>query len=161
LIYDSCAPGARLIGVEYMIPKDKYLKLDPMEQKLWHSHEYEVKSGMLILPTPESHKHSQKGKDVWENLETQAMEQVVGLYGKLFHFWEVDRGDELPLGLPRLMGSLTQDEQLDLDSALADRNKRFGVDHKRKAELRKHIEQPGVPESADSWWKEAERNKIR
>ncbi len=33
LIYDSCKPDARLIGVEFMIPKEKYEQLDPEEQK--------------------------------------------------------------------------------------------------------------------------------
>ncbi|OCT52452.1 hypothetical protein CLCR_10839 [Cladophialophora carrionii] len=76
LIYDSCKPGARLIGVEYMIPKHRYLKLDPEEQKFWHSHEFEVKSGMLVLPYPASHARQ---KDKWDELETKAMEEVVTL----------------------------------------------------------------------------------
>merc|ERR1712113_1312570 len=29
-----------------------YEKLDPEERKLWHSHVFEVKSGMLIMPAP-------------------------------------------------------------------------------------------------------------
>lgn len=33
LIYDSCKPDARLIGVEYMIPKERYEQLDLEEQK--------------------------------------------------------------------------------------------------------------------------------
>lgn len=35
LIYDSNEKNARLIGVEFMIPKEKYLTLDEEEQKLW------------------------------------------------------------------------------------------------------------------------------
>ena len=35
LIYDSSAPNARLIGVEYMVPKHIYETLEPDEQKLW------------------------------------------------------------------------------------------------------------------------------
>ncbi|KAI1615792.1 hypothetical protein EDD37DRAFT_207158 [Exophiala viscosa] len=156
LIYDSCKPDARLIGVEYMIPKERYLKLDPEEQKLWHSHEFEVKSGMLVLPYPESHRHR---KDAWDELETKAMEEVVKLYGKLYHFWEVDKGDELPLGLPRVMGSLTEFKQLDVDKAMAPRNKEEGIDQAKKRELREHIPLPGVPPTADNWWKEAKENK--
>jgi hypothetical protein len=49
---------------------------------------------------------------VWEIPETEEMKQVVGLYGKTFHFWQVDRGDELPLGMPELMMSFTKDEQV-------------------------------------------------
>ena len=50
-------------------------------------------------------------------------------------------------GYPKLMGSLTNSNQLDLDHALADRNKRFNVDHKEKAELRKEIVVPGLAAS--------------
>lgn len=156
LIYDSCSPSARLIGVEYMVPKHVYEKLDPEEQKLWHSHEFEVKSGMLVLPTPSTHKgHGDK----WEKLETEAMKEVVGLYGKLWHFWQVDKGHELPLGWPRLMGSLTDGRQTNLDEALKDRNERFDVDHRKKAEVRRGIQEPGIHENADGWWKEAKEKK--
>ena len=34
---------------------------------------------------------------VWEAAETAEMREIVGLYGKTFHFWQVDRGDKLPL----------------------------------------------------------------
>lgn len=45
------------------------------------------------------------------------------------------------------MGSLTDFGQLDLDSALKERNEREGVDHNAKRERRKGIEGPGVAES--------------
>ena len=93
LIYDSNRLDARLIGVEYMVPKHVYEKLDPEEQKLWHSHEFEVKSGMLVLPKPPA-----IPQEAWDAAELSAMHEVVGLYGKTWHFWQVDRGDELPLG---------------------------------------------------------------
>ncbi|KIX94129.1 uncharacterized protein Z520_10155 [Fonsecaea multimorphosa CBS 102226] len=157
LIYDSCKPGARLIGVEFMIPKARYEALDPQEQKYWHSHEFEVKSGMLVLPYPESHR---RRKDKWDELETKAMEEVVTLYGKLYHFWQVDKGDELPLGPPTLMGSLTESKQLDVDAAMKDRNEELGIDQPGKRKLREHIDLPGVSENADSWWKEAQQKKV-
>ena len=156
LIYDSCQPNARLIGVEYMIPKSKYEQLDPEEQKLWHSHEFEVKSGMLVLPYPTSHEGNESK---WDRLETEAMKEVVGLYGKLYHFWQVDRGDELPLGLPKLMGSLTSFKQLNVDKAMETRNKEGGIDQGEKRKMREEIELPGIHENADSWWKEAERER--
>ncbi|KAJ9500136.1 hypothetical protein H2202_004527 [Exophiala xenobiotica] len=187
LIYDSWKPDARLIGVEFMIPKEKYEQLDPEEQKycmfsrralttiviallgwhdrwarntdmyhLGHSHEFEVKSGMLVLPYPESHRHR---KDAWDELETKAMEEVVGLYGKLYHFWEVDKGHDLPLGPPKLMGSLTGFEQLNVDKAMAPRNQEQGIDQAKKRELREHIPLPGIPPNADNWWKDAQLNR--
>ena len=135
-----------------MIPKEKYETLPQREQKLWHSHEFEVQSGMFVLPTPESH----GGRtDEWSKLETQAMTEVVGLYGKTWHTWQVDLHEDIPMGVPKLMGSLTEYRQLDIDEALKDRNQRLGVDHRVKRELRKGIEGPGVAENADSWWKAA------
>jgi len=156
LIYDSCKPDARLIGVEFMIPKERYETLDPEEQKLWHSHEFEVKSGMLVLPYPESHKRQ---KDKWDRLETEAMTEVVNLYGKLYHFWQVDKGHDLPLGQPKLMGSLTEFEQTDVDREMAGRNREYGIDQQHKRTLREAIDLPGIHENADTWWKEAKREK--
>ncbi|KAH8804677.1 hypothetical protein F5884DRAFT_859296 [Xylogone sp. PMI_703] len=161
LIYDSARQDARLIGVEYMIPKHVYETLDPEEQKFWHSHEYEVSSGMLVMPKPQ-----EATVDNWEKMELEAMKQVVGLYGKTWHFWQIDKGDELPLanasnvrnvGVPKLMGALVKDGQLDLDKELESRNKRYDVDHKEKAKRRADagIEGPGVHPNADIWWKES------
>lgn len=61
---------------------------------------------MLIMPNP------LVPEGVWEIAETAEMREVVGLYGKTFHFWQVDRGDELPLGMPELMMSFTRDDQV-------------------------------------------------
>lgn len=49
---------------------------------------------------------------VWTMAETEEMKEIAGLYGKTFHFWQTDRGDELPLGMPMLMGSFTEDSQV-------------------------------------------------
>lgn len=153
LIYDSPEKDARLIGVEYMIPEHLYKTLPDDEKRLWHSHDFEVKSGMLVLPKP-------AGSDpaVWEKAETEAMKEIVGLYGKTWHFWQVDRGDTLPLGYPVLMGSLTSPKQVDLDKALVYRDKRFGVDHKKKADQRAGIEVPMIDPNANYWWKESDKN---
>ena len=52
IVYDSPKPNARLIGVEYMISPRLFDALPKEERKYWHTHEYEVKSGMLVMPTP-------------------------------------------------------------------------------------------------------------
>ncbi|PSS12769.1 hypothetical protein M430DRAFT_29358 [Amorphotheca resinae ATCC 22711] len=148
LIYDSNAKDARLIGVEYMIPKHVYLTLDPEEQKLWHSHEFEVKSGMLVFPKPDGW-----DTEEWEKAELAAMKEVVGLYGKTWHFWQTDLGHEVPLGYPTLMGSFTHADQLHMDEALKRRDQQFGISYKQKAAARADIPPPGVHENADYWWK--------
>lgn len=72
-----------LIGVKYIAPKHVYETLDPNKQKVWHTHVVEVKSGVLTMPTPSTHRgHGDK----WEKLETEAVKEAIGWYGKTWHF---------------------------------------------------------------------------
>ncbi|EKD19570.1 uncharacterized protein L3040_002551 [Drepanopeziza brunnea f. sp. 'multigermtubi'] len=148
LIYDAPTNPARLIGVEYMITRELYAGLDAEERKLWHSHDYEVRSGMLIMPNPSL------PNAVWEVAETEEMRSVVGLYGKTYHFWQVDRGDVLPLGKPELMMSFTQAEQVPWEK-VRERDRRFGVETAKKRGVREEagIEETEVHEDADGCWK--------
>ncbi|KAL2864994.1 OBAP family protein [Aspergillus lucknowensis] len=153
LIYDSPERNARLIGVEYMVTPRLFDTLPADERKLWHTHEYEVKSGMLIMPTPRGIPNA-----AWEAAETAEMRDLVPLYGKTFHFWQVDRGDPVPLGRPELMLSFTGEDKVrdavggGLGELVKGRDERFGVDTGVKAEKRKGI--PGVEKhpDADAMW---------
>ncbi len=49
-IFDSPEADARLIGVEYIISEKLFNTLSDEEKKLWHSHDYEVKGGILFMP---------------------------------------------------------------------------------------------------------------
>ncbi|KAI1145853.1 DUF1264-domain-containing protein [Nemania diffusa] len=149
ILYDSPDPNARIIGIEYMVTPRLYESLSAEERKLWHSHVYEVKSGMLIMPGPTAPGLQQ----AWEAAETQEMKHVVGLYGKAYHLWQTDRGDALPLGEPKLVTSFTADGQFDFEKAVGERDRRFGVDWKRKKRLREDVEVPGIHSDADSAWK--------
>lgn len=152
LLYDSPSPGARLIGIEYMIKPHLYETLDQEERRLWHSHVFEVKSGMLVMPQPSA----LIPQALWDKAETAEMEQVVELYGKVYHLWQVDRGDKLPLGKPQLMTSLTRVDQLPgLEKVMDERDKRFPrCDWRKKKEIRKYIGElqihPGKCESEGS-----------
>jgi hypothetical protein len=143
LIYDSPDANARLIGVEYMITPKIYDTLPKEERELWHSHIYEVKSGMLIMPAPAG-----TPQTIWQAAETAEMKDIIPLYGKTYHLWQVDRGDKVPLGQPQLMGSLTSDEVAKkahpggTKALLSDRDARYGVDHEKKAAARKDIQEP-------------------
>lgn len=125
-----------------MVPKEVYDTFDPEEQKLWHSHEFEVKSGMLILPKPAGYTDAE-----WEAAELSAMQEIIHLYAKTWHTWQPDAGHEYPLGRPVLMGSATSNEQIDLNVVMAKRNATFGVDHLQKAEARKDLEGHQIHES--------------
>ena len=134
-----------------MITPRLYEGLDAEEQKLWHSHVFEVKSGMLIMPKP-----SVIPDAAWELAENKEMEEVIHLYGKVYHLWQVDRGDKLPLGEPKLMTSFTKEEQLPggLEGLVRERDKSFGSDYKRKKEVRGYIEEPKIHDKADAAWKQ-------
>ena len=80
---------------------------------------------------------------IWEAAEMKEMEDVVGLYGKTYHFWQVDRGDKLPLGEPQLMMSFTERPE-GFEELLGKRDERYGVDSKQKAEKRGYIEKPEI-----------------
>ena len=135
-----------------MITPSLYKTLPEAERKLWHSHVFEVKSGMLIMPLP---KMAPIPAAAWDEAETREMEEVVGLYGKTYHFWQVDKGDVVPMGPPQLMTSFTGEHQLEngLEGLLKDRDQRFGVDFRQKAEKRKGIQEPDVYWGADEAWK--------
>uniref|UniRef100_A0A453L090 Oil body-associated protein 1A n=1 Tax=Aegilops tauschii subsp. strangulata TaxID=200361 RepID=A0A453L090_AEGTS len=105
LIFDGPEAGARLIGLEYIVTEELFLTLPDEEKPLWHTHEFEVKGGVLFMP------------GVPGVVERRDLEQVARTYGKTVHFWQVDRGDALPLGLPQIMMALTREGQLRQDLA--------------------------------------------
>ncbi|KAI9667364.1 MAG: hypothetical protein M1821_000179 [Bathelium mastoideum] len=148
ILYDSTGPNARLIGIEYMITPRLFATLPETERRLWHSHVFEVKSGMLVMPRP-----SGMPSLAWEKAEKAEMEQVVHLYGKVYHLWQTDRGDALPLGEPQLMTSFTEDRQMDWKQTVGKRDERMGEDSARKKEVREYIEVPEVHADADTTWK--------
>jgi len=148
LLYDSNEKNAKLIGVEYMIPIERFNTLPEEEKKYWHSHFYEVKSGLLVMPKP-------KGlpQVVWDTAETKEMEELVNWVGKTYHFWQVDRGDSLPFGEPQLMMSITKESQTE-KSKVERRDEGYGVDLDHKRELRKDIQLPPFPPGCDAFNKD-------
>lgn len=77
VIYDSDQPGARLIGVEYIISRRLFQGLPPEEQSLWHSHKYEVLSGQLVAP------------GVPLVPANRDADKLLDTYGKTWHFWSI------------------------------------------------------------------------
>ncbi|CAL8472325.1 g11868 [Coccomyxa elongata] len=140
VIYDSDAPDARLIGIEYIISRRLFEALPPEEKKFWHSHNYEVMSGQLFAPGV---------PNMAENIE---MQKLVDTYGKTWHTWQVDRGDPLPLGPAQLMMAFTDDGQLREDM-VADRDRRYGKNSAELREIRQKKVMPpeSVAEGANHW----------
>ncbi|XP_059630337.1 oil body-associated protein 1A-like [Cornus florida] len=129
LIYDSPEADARLIGLEYIVSEDLFLTLPDAEKCMWHSHEYEVKSGRLFMP------------GIPGAIQRKDMEKVCKTYGKVFHFWQVDKGDNLPLGLPQVMMALTRDGQV-YEHLAEDLEKRYNISMEEERKNRVHMTGP-------------------
>jgi hypothetical protein len=137
VIFDRNAPDARLIGIEYIVSKERFRNLTEDEKRLWHSHHYEVKSGILAAPgIPDLAEHAY-------------FSDLVTTYGKTFHTWQYDR-DDFPYGIPQLMMGLTEDGQAN-EALIRDRDHRLGISTAHKRRNRADIASPdGVP-GANSW----------
>ncbi|MGP2448494.1 uncharacterized protein DUF1264 [Pantoea sp. PNA 14-12] len=138
VIYDGNTRDARLMGVEYIISERLYRTLPAEEKKLWHSHQYEVKSGSLVAP------------GLPAVAEKALMTRIVNTYGKTWHTWHTDRDKQLPIGIPALMMGFTADGQMDA-RLLADRDRRFDIDSQKiRAERADIVAHPVVP-GANAW----------
>ncbi len=137
VIFDSNSSNARLIGIEYIIGEQRFRRLPEEEKRLWHSHHYEVKSGILIAPgIPELAEHAY-------------FEDLVTTYGKTFHTWQIDR-DDFPYGIPQLMMGFTEDGQANA-AMIESRDSRLGVSSLRRRRDRAGIPMPTVMPGANFW----------
>ncbi|VDB84576.1 unnamed protein product [Peniophora sp. CBMAI 1063] len=153
VIYDSDKPDARLVGIEYIVSEKIFVGLPQEEKRYWHSHKYEVESGMLQLQL----------KGAIPSIASDAAEQPAMLelqktYGKTIHTWQFDVHPDLPLGPPALMMSYTSDDQVPYD-LVRERDERYGVNTEEKRKLRKgYLPEYETVKGADEW--ETEKKAI-
>ncbi|XP_068667416.1 oil body-associated protein 2B-like [Aristolochia californica] len=140
-VYDSDESDARLIGVEYIVSEKIFETLSPEEQKLWHSHAYEIKAGYWINPS------------VPEMVQKPELQNLAKTYGKFWCTWQADRGDRLPLGGPALMMS-PQGVNMGLvkPELLNSRDNKYKVSNEKLRKARIEIEEPEwINPRADHW----------
>lgn len=138
VIYDSNQSNAKLIGVEYIV-SDRVFKSFPDEEKrLWHSHNYEVKSGELIAPS------------IPEIAEYAFMKNLVTTYGKTWHTWQIDRYPNLPTGIPQLMMGFIKDGQVK-QQMVENRDKRLNKNTQILKSARDDIPWPNIDAGANAW----------
>jgi len=138
IIYDSNKPDARLIGIEYLISEALFLGLDPEEKKYWHSHQFEVSSGMLVAP------------GLPERAEREFVTEVQGMYGKIVHTWQIDKHPLLPLGPPQLMTSLTADWQVD-QKLMLEKDVVTNMSSEERKRSRQDLPYTRKAKGADAW----------
>ncbi|MBB3103695.1 OBAP family protein [Azomonas macrocytogenes] len=138
VIFDGNGEDAKLMGVEYIISARLFHELPEDEKKLWHSHDYEVKSGALVAP------------GLPDIAEKELMEKVATTYGKTWHTWHTDRDKTLPYGIPALMMGFTADGQLDPELVKL-RDQRLGIDTQAVQRNRQAIAQPKIDPLANAW----------
>lgn len=142
-VYDSEKSEARLIGIEYIISDRLFEALPQEEQKLWHSHAYEIKSGLWVNP------------GIPEMIAKPELGNLAKTYGKFWCTWQVDRGDRLPLGAPALMMSPQGVSLGKIDPELVKkRDDKYNISTKAIQESRLEIEEPEWINPQADYWKE-------
>lgn len=144
IIFDGNGKDAKIMGIEYIISESLFRTLPAEEKKLWHSHQYEVKSGTLIAP------------GIPQAVEHELMKKLVSTYGKTIHTWHTDQERSLPVGSPMIMMGFTKDGQLH-PHLIEERDKRFGVSTSKIRKARADIIAPPVAHGANAW----EQGEIR
>ncbi|KXN84567.1 hypothetical protein AN958_12313 [Leucoagaricus sp. SymC.cos] len=148
VIYESDSPNAKLIGIEYIVSQKVFETLPKVEKKYWHSHQYEVESGLLQLQV----KNFVPGTVV-DVAEQPAMLELQQSYGKTVHTWAIDVSPDLPLGPPNLMAAYTSDDQVPTETVKA-RDTRLGVSTEAQKEYRRsYLPKYEKNEEADEWEK--------
>jgi len=137
VLYDANEPNARLIGIEYIISEKLFKSLPDEEKQFWHSHGYEVKSGVLVAPA------------LPEMAERAFMKDLVTTYGKTIHTWQIDR-DPLPFGSPSLMMAFTRDGMAN-PQLIAEKDQQCGSSTQDRRESRAEIPTPKKAQGADAW----------
>ena len=87
-LYNGRSANSRFIGIEYFITQAIFNTLPELERNLWHSHPFEVQTGLLFAPelSPE------------EDLEVA--QWLMGTFGKVTDTWHYY--EDFPLGPPTL-----------------------------------------------------------
>ena len=138
VIYDADRRQARLVGVEYIVSAKLFRTLPEEERKLWHSHRFEVMSGQLAAP------------GLTEAAEKTLMKDLVLTYGKTWQTWQVDRNDQVPMGIPQLLMGFTADGQID-PRLVAGRDREAGLSTADKKARRADLPAGKVEPGADAW----------
>jgi len=134
-LYDGNSTDARLIGIEYVVSRETAAQMPVEERKLWHSHAYEVRSGLLTVPELEGEE------------EMNFLSNFANSYGKIYHTW---RHTDLPTGIASIDMSFTADGQINPELSEA-ADALAGTTARERAEEREDIEIKPLLPGVDYW----------
>ena len=138
VLYNGNKSNSNIVGVEYFISRELFEGLPDEEKKFWHSHHYEVLSGMFVAP------------DVDEQDEPLLMEWLMTTYGKVVDTWHQE--ERLPFGAPRLGMALALDSQVDWSVVQRmDIDLGLKTNYKQRRQARKTLKVPTRAEGADEY----------
>ncbi|XP_022140109.1 oil body-associated protein 2A-like isoform X2 [Momordica charantia] len=139
-VYDSDDSNGRLI--EYIVSDRIFEALSAEEQRLWHSHAHEVKSGLWVNPR------------IPDSIARPELDDMAKTYGKFWCTWQLDRGDKLPVGAPALMMSPQAESPGKVKAELVGRrDERYKISTAEIAEGRMDVEEAEVEDSEADYWR--------
>lgn len=137
-LFNNSTPNARFIGNEYFITKALFDTLSMSERNLWHSHPFEVQSGLFVAP------------DLSPEDEFTVMEWLMGTFGKVADTWSFY--DSFPLGPPQLGMALALDSQVDWNVAdLMDKQLNLSTTYQERRQQRADLVAPPKTPGADNY----------
>lgn len=126
IIHDDNGEDTSIMGIEYFTSDRLFRQSREEEKKLWHSYQYEVKSGTRSAP------------GVTERAEHKQMEKQPDTYGKTIHTWHTDKDKNLPMGALQIMTGFTKDGQIN-EQVVARRDIHFTIASAEKKKNRADI----------------------
>lgn len=126
VLFDGNTEDAKLTGIEYIISEKLFESLPEEEKEYWHPHNYEILSGQLVAP------------GLPDVAEMELMDSKMNSYGKTWHVWSTDKGDELPFGDPMLAWSFNRDGEAQ-PGLVEKRDEAMDIETKEKREERKEL----------------------
>jgi hypothetical protein len=137
-IYNGTGSNSRLVATEQIVSAEIFATLPLAERKLYHSHAYSVKNGLLVLP----------GLSAEEELK--AMAGVINTYGKVVDYWHSYQ--DFPLGPPRLAYGLADDSQLNTTIIQEmDKTLNVGTTWLERKKARAGLKMPTIIEGANDY----------
>jgi predicted lipoprotein with Yx(FWY)xxD motif len=130
----------RLVGLNYILNATIFNTLPDNEKKLWHSNEFQIKNGLLILVEKNSTK------------ENEYMKMLVDTYGKAISIWDTELMESVPLGTPKLLMTLTKEGEVS-QKLLQFRDQLFDVKVQDIINSRKNLKAMNPASGADDWEK--------